>query len=61
MELSINGAKILATFENVPLLGTVQLTQTVANRIIEIVPEGVIDRRCSYDEYVEYRGGALKG
>jgi len=30
MELSINGAKILATFENVPLLGTVQLTQTVA-------------------------------
>ena len=30
MELSINGAKVLATFENVPLLGTVQLTQTVA-------------------------------
>ena len=29
MELSINGAKILATFENVPLFGTVQLTQTV--------------------------------
>ena len=29
MELSINGAKVLATFENVPLLGTVQLTQTV--------------------------------
>lgn len=30
MEVSINGAKILATFENVPLLGTVQITQTVA-------------------------------
>lgn len=29
MEVSINGARILATFENVPLLGTVQLTQTV--------------------------------
>ena len=29
MELSINGARILATFENVPLFGTVQLTQTV--------------------------------
>ena len=29
MELSINGAKILATFENVPLLGTVQITQTL--------------------------------
>ncbi len=29
-----------------------QLTQTVANRIIEITDAGVIDRRCSYDEYV---------
>ena len=29
MEVSINGAKIIATFENVPLFGTVQLTQTV--------------------------------
>ena len=29
-----------------------QLTQTVANRIIEITEEGIIDRLCSYDEYV---------
>ena len=29
MEMSINGARILATFENVPLLGTVHLTQTL--------------------------------
>ena len=29
MEMSINGARILATFENVPILGTVHLTQTV--------------------------------
>lgn len=29
MEMSINGAKILATFENVPLLGTVHITQTL--------------------------------
>ena len=29
MELSINGAKVLATIENVPLLGTVQITQTL--------------------------------
>lgn len=29
MDVSINGAKIIATFENVPLLGTVQLTQTL--------------------------------
>ena len=29
MDISINGAKILATIENVPLLGTVQITQTL--------------------------------
>lgn len=29
MDISINGARILATFENVPLLGTVNITQTV--------------------------------
>ncbi len=30
-----------------------QLTQTVANRIIEITDEGIIDRRCTYDEYMQ--------
>ena len=29
-----------------------QLTQTVANRIIEITEEGIIDRTCTYDEYM---------
>ena len=29
MDVSINGARILHTFENVPVLGTVQLTQTL--------------------------------
>ena len=29
MEVSINGARILATFDNVPLFGTVQITQTL--------------------------------
>ncbi len=29
-----------------------QLTQTVANRIIEITDGGIVDRRCSYDEYM---------
>jgi ATPase subunit of ABC transporter with duplicated ATPase domains len=28
-------------------------TETVANRIIEITPKGVIDKRMSYDEYLE--------
>ena len=30
MEVSINGARIIAEFENVPLFGTVQITQTLA-------------------------------
>ena len=30
MDVSINGARILATFENVPVFGTVQITQTLA-------------------------------
>ena len=29
MDVSINGARILATFENVPLFGSVQITQTL--------------------------------
>jgi len=29
-----------------------QLTQTVANRIIEITDTGIIDRQCTYDEYM---------
>ena len=29
MDVSINGARILATFENVPVFGTVQITQTL--------------------------------
>ena len=33
-----------------------QLTQTVANRIIEISPDGIIDRRCTYDEYMHIAG-----
>lgn len=30
-----------------------QFIETVANRIIEITPSGIIDRRMSYDEYLE--------
>jgi ATPase subunit of ABC transporter with duplicated ATPase domains len=32
-----------------------QLVQSVANRIIEITPEGIIDQRMTYDEYLEDR------
>lgn len=30
-----------------------QLMQTVANRVIELAPKGIIDKACSYDEYLE--------
>lgn len=30
-----------------------QLIETIANRIIEITPQGVMDRRMTYDEYLE--------
>ena len=32
-----------------------EIVQTVANRIIEITPDGIIDRMGSYEEYMEYR------
>ena len=32
-----------------------EFIQTVANRIIEITEDGIIDRRGSYDEYLEYK------
>ena len=35
-----------------------QLLQTVANRIIEITPAGVIDKMMTYDEYLEARKDA---
>jgi ATPase subunit of ABC transporter with duplicated ATPase domains len=31
-------------------------TDTVANRIIELTPNGIIDKRMSYDEYLEDKG-----
>ena len=33
-----------------------QLTQTVANRIIEVTPDGIIDRAVTYDEYMNIMG-----
>jgi ATPase subunit of ABC transporter with duplicated ATPase domains len=30
-----------------------ELTQTIANRIIELTPNGIIDKSCTYDEYLE--------
>ena len=30
-----------------------QFVQTIANRVIEILPGGIIDRRETYDEFIE--------
>jgi ATPase subunit of ABC transporter with duplicated ATPase domains len=30
-----------------------QLMQTVANRIVELTPKGIIDKSCTYDEFLE--------
>ena len=43
MELSINGAKILYTFENVPLFGKVDITQTL---IVSWLVVGIITLLC---------------
>ena len=32
-----------------------EMLQTVANRVIELTPEGCIDRQGTYEEYLEFR------
>ena len=34
-----------------------EFIQTVANRIIELTPDGLVHRTCTYDEYLEYKKG----
>ncbi|WP_341843313.1 ABC-F family ATP-binding cassette domain-containing protein [Chitinophaga caseinilytica] len=45
----------MKTFQGIVLFTTHDHTfmQSVANRIIEITPSGIIDRLCSFDEYLE--------
>jgi ATPase subunit of ABC transporter with duplicated ATPase domains len=33
-----------------------QFIQTIANRIIELTPDGLVDKQMTYDEYLEYIG-----
>ena len=37
-----------------------QFVQTVANRIIQITDNGIIDKRCTYDEYLEQNEELMK-
>lgn len=52
---SLNNA--LINFQGVVIFGTrdYQLMQTTANRIIEITPNGIIDKMMSYDEYLQFK------
>lgn len=43
-----NGVVIFTTHDH-------EIMQTVANRIIEITPDGVIDRMGSYEDYLDYK------
>jgi len=38
-----------------------EFVSTLANRIVEITPSGVIDRRVGFDEYLEERARAQAG
>ena len=38
-----------------------QVMQTVGNRVIEIIPGGIIDRRESFDDYLDYKEGLENG
>jgi len=51
--VSVNGA--LEKFKGVILINSHDhsLVQSVANRIIEFTPNGVIDKKMNYDEYLE--------
>ena len=37
-----------------------QFVQTIANRIIELTPQGCIDRLSTFDEYLEYKDSINK-
>ena len=44
--MDFKGAEIFTSHDH-------QFIETIANRIIEITPNGIIDKRCTYDEYLE--------
>ena len=44
--IKYNGEMLFASHDH-------QFIQTIANRIIEIKEDGIIDRKCTYDEYLE--------
>ncbi|CCZ55928.1 aBC transporter ATP-binding protein [Clostridium sp. CAG:1219] len=57
---SLNNGLIRSTAEIIFVSHDHQFTQTVANRIIEITENGVIDKRMTYDEYLEQNHDKMK-
>ena len=52
----------LTSFKGVVLFSSHdhEMLETVANRIIEITPDGCIDRAGSYEEYLEWKSSQNK-
>ncbi len=50
---ALNEGLIRTTAELIFVSHDHQFVQTIANRIIEITDDGIIDKRCTYDEYLE--------
>lgn len=44
--ISFKGAMLFTSHDH-------QFVQTIANRIIEITPKGIVDKQMSYDEFLE--------
>ena len=52
---ALNNGLIKSTAEMIFVSHDHQFIQTIANRIIEITEDGIIDKRMTYDEYLEYK------
>ena len=62
MEVEINGARILTTFENVPLFGTVQITQTlVVAWLVRLRPVHLAGLRTEGHRHLPEAGGSRNG
>ena len=51
--ISFKGVLLFASYDH-------QFVQTTANRIIEVKKDGIVDRRTTYDEYLDYSESARK-
>ncbi len=57
---ALNNGLIRSTAEMIFVSHDHQFIQTIANRIIEITDDGVIDKRITYDEYLEQNQEKMK-